>query len=234
MSRSTPETLVLLCGLLCDETVWRPVADRLGDVAVPTILSFPDFDSIRAMARHVLDRAPGRVALAGHSMGGRVALEVARRAPERVSRLALLNTGVHPTKAHEAETRGRLVTLAREEGMAALASAWLPPMLGCGAEDAALVGALTAMIERQTAESFARQIAALLKRPDARPALAGVAVPILLISAARDNWSPVSQHEAMRALAPSARLVAIPEAGHMAPIEAPKAIADALRVWLAG
>src|SRR5258708_38558072 len=101
--------MVLLCGLLCDDDVWRDVAEGLRDRADIRIISFADFESIQTMAAHVLKLIPGRFALAGHSMGGRVALEVVRRDPDRVTALALLNTGVHPPSPQEPESRGRLV-----------------------------------------------------------------------------------------------------------------------------
>jgi len=227
--------LVLLCGLLSDETVWSEVAGRLAGVARVHIVSFPNFSSIEAMARHVLETGPRRFALAGHSMGGRVALEVWRQAPDRIIGLALLNTGSGPRGANESVTRGRLVQLARERGMAAVAGDWLPPMLGAPTAQRAKVAArLVAMVERQTPDSFAAQQQALLARPDADPVLPTIRVPTLLVSGSADAWSPIAQHEAMRRRIPDATLVAIEDAGHMAPTEQPDAVASALGVWLAG
>ncbi len=122
------------------------------------------------MADHVLRTAPARFAVAGHSMGGRIALEIVRRAPRRVAGIALLNTGVHPARAGEERSRGLLVQLARTEGMRALAAAWLPPMMGAPPERVAvLTPRLIRMVERSTPEAFAGQIDALLHRPDAAP-----------------------------------------------------------------
>src|SRR6266571_8581768 len=112
------QPLFLLCGLLCDETIWADVPDRLASVADVHVMSFAGFSSIAGMAGQVIAAAPPRFALAGHSMGGRVALEVWRRAPERVTALALLNTGVHPPRESEYESRAVLVRLARRHGMA--------------------------------------------------------------------------------------------------------------------
>jgi pimeloyl-ACP methyl ester carboxylesterase len=88
------------------------------------------------------------------------------------------------------------------------------------------------MVERATADSFAAQQAALLDRPDGASVLASIDVPVLLASGRADQWSPLAQHEDMRRLNPAARLVAIEDAGHMAPIEQPAAVAAALREWL--
>jgi pimeloyl-ACP methyl ester carboxylesterase len=231
----TKPPLLLLAGLLCDLTIWEPVAARLEDIADVHILSFSGLRSIGAMAETVLAGSPPVFALAGHSMGGRVALEIFAQAPARVSRLALLNTGVHPMAPQEPGSRGRLTALARDEGMAALAAAWLPPMMSPhGLADAALMERLSAMVLRSTPESFADQIQALLDRPDARAVLPLIDVPTLLLSGTEDRWSPLAQHEDMQREIAEARLVAITDAGHMAPVEKPAAVAAALRGWLQG
>src|SRR5579859_7584544 len=228
------QPLVLLCGLLCDETIWADVAGRLAAVATTEVMSFAGYSSIADMAERVLAAAPPRFALAGHSMGGRVALEVWRQAPDRVTALALLNTGVHPPRESEFDSRGYLVRLARRYGMAALADEWLPPMMGASAERIAQVlPTLKAMVERSTVESFAGQINALLQRPDARPVLPSITVPTLLLSGTNDTWSSLSQHADMQRSVSGSTLVEIAGAGHMSPIERPDAVARALKGWLA-
>jgi len=227
------QPLLLLSGLLCDETIWADIPARLAEAADVCIHSFRGFSSIGAMAQHVLDSGPERFAVAGHSMGGRVALEVVRSAPGRVTGLALLNTGVHAVRDGEPQSRGRLLRLAYERGMSALAAEWLPPLLG-GAplRTAELMSRLTAMVERSSPDSYAGQINALLHRPDALPVLPTISVPTLLLSGSDDAWSPVSQHETMRRRIPHATLFEIHGAGHMAPVERPDAVALALREWL--
>ena len=228
------QPLLLLSGLLCDETIWADIPQRLEDVADVRIISFRGFSSIHAMAEHALSSAPETFALAGHSMGGRVALEVVRSAPQRVCGLALLNTGVHAVRDGEPQSRGRLLRVAHEQGMSALASEWLPPMMAAGANRTpGLLPRLTAMVERSTPDSYAAQINALLNRPDALSVLSTIDVPTLLLSGSEDTWSPVSQHEAMRRRIPHATLFEVHGAGHMAPIERPDAVALALREWLA-
>src|ERR1700733_7630273 len=228
------QPLLLLSGLLCDETVWADIPARLADVAEVRILSFGGFSSIAAMAEHVLAVAPERFALAGHSMGGRVALEAVRSARSRIAGLALLNTGVHTVRDGEPQSRGRLLRLAYARGMSALAAEWLPPMMAGGASRTVeLMPRLMAMVERSTTDSYAGQINALLNRPDALPVLPTITVPTLLLSGSEDTWSPISQHETMRRRIPHATLFEIHGAGHMAPIERPEAVAVALREWLA-
>ena len=227
------QPLILLSGLLCDELIWADVADRLRDRADIRIVAFPGFSSIAGMAERVLETAPPRFALAGHSMGGRVALEIVRREPGRVTRLALLNVGVHALRDNEVKSRGELVRIGREHGMSAVAAEWLPPMMGASkSRIAELMPRLTAMVERSTPESFAGQIKALIERPDAEAVLATISVPTLLLSGTADAWSPLAQHKEIQRQIPHATLVAIEQAGHMAPIEQPEAVAQALREWL--
>jgi len=226
-------TLVLLAGLLCDHEIWQSVADLLAGMADIQIFSFPMFSSIEVMADHVMASVSGRFALAGHSMGGRVALEIVRRTPPRITGVALLNTGVHAPGTQEPETRGRLVSVARESGMAQLARQWLPPMMArSGQSRGDLLTRLTTMVERQSADSFAAQTHALLNRPNAAGILPNIRVPVVFVSADQDTWSPPQQHEAMRQLCPGAELIVVKDAGHMAPVEQPEAVAAVLRAWL--
>lgn len=225
--------VLLLSGLLCDQTVWTKVAQRLSTHCDVDIISFVNFHSLESMAEHVLDTAPEKFVLVGHSMGGRVALEVWRRAAHRVRALALCNTGVHPRRDGESASRARLVALAQEAGMRALAAEWLPPMMGSSPHRVAeVMPGLVAMVERQTPESFAGQIRALLERPDARHLLPTINVPTLLMSATGDSWSPLSQHEDMQRDIANSTLVAVEDAGHMMPAEKPAVVAAALCTWL--
>jgi pimeloyl-ACP methyl ester carboxylesterase len=225
--------VVLLCGLLCDEAFWSDIPERLAGVADVTVISFRGFSSIQAMALHVLGSVSERFALAGHSMGGRVALEVIRSAPERILGLALLNTGVHAVRDGEPQSRQHLLRVAGERGMSALAAEWLPPMLGADLQRSAeLMPRLSAMIERFTPEAYAQQVQAMLQRPDALSVLPSIAVPTLLLSGSDDTWSSVSQQQSIRRRIPHATLFEIHGAGHMAPIERPDGVAVALREWL--
>ena len=166
-------------------------------------------------------------------MGGRVALEVMRAAPRRITGLALLNTGVHAVRDGEPQSRGRLLRVAQEHGMAALAAEWLPPMMGSdAARAAALMPLLRAMIQRFTADAYAGHLNAMLNRPEVLSLLPSIEVPTLLLSGSDDAWSPVSQQQSIRRRIPHATLFEIHGAGHMAPLERPDAVAVALREWL--
>lgn len=235
-----PSPCILLPGLLCDEFVWSAQARALG--ARGFSCSIPDYgglDSLQAMARRVLDSAPaGRFALAGHSMGARVALEVVRLAPERVQRLALLDTGIDPLPAGEAGERERarrmeLLGIARRDGMRAMGREWARGMVHPSRWDSPVFDAILDMLERKTPAVYEAQIRALLGRPDARPLLAGLACPVLLGCGREDAWSPLARHEEMHALLPGSRLVAFEHSGHMVTMEQPEAVSDALLDWMA-
>jgi pimeloyl-ACP methyl ester carboxylesterase len=232
------EPLVLLPGLLCDEAVWQGQIDALRDVATCISMDWGRLDSINAMAELVLRLAPERFSLAGHSMGGRVAFQVVRLAPQRVARLALFNTGADakpPGEAGELEERKRraLLQIAKEQGLRAMALAWLPPMMRPGRmADAALVETIVSMIARKTPEIYEAQMLALLGRPDATPLLPKIACPTLLLTGREDGWSPPGRHDEMAAAIPDSRVVIVPDSGHMAPMEQPLAVAAAMCDWL--
>lgn len=186
-----------------------------------------------AMAERALELAPPRFSLVGHSMGARVALEVFRLASDRVERIALLDTGVHPTRPGEAEKRYALLDLGRRAGMAALVDEWLPPMVHSDRlGDPALMERLRAMCLDAGVDTYATQIEALLGRPDPRPLLPTIRCPALVATGREDGWSPPEQHEEIAAAIPGAELVVFEHCGHMSPAEAPDAVNAALRRWL--
>ena len=232
------QTLVLVPGLMCDAQVWSPLFPWLPADVTPWVADHRSAQSLQHMAHQLLQQAPPRFALAGHSMGGRVALEVVRLAPERVTRLALLDTGylarpAGDAGAQEAAKRHQLLALARTQGVRAMAQTWVQGMVHPGRlGDAALTEAVLAMFARKTADVFACQIQALLDRPDASDVLRGLRVPTLLQCGAQDSWASPAQHEEMHRLVPHAVFDVIPDAGHMAPMERPEAVAASLARWL--
>ncbi|MDH4393881.1 MAG: alpha/beta hydrolase [Aquabacterium sp.] len=230
--------MLLLPGLVCDAEVWASQQAALGGGREVVVAHWGALDSIARMARHLLDTvAAPRFALAGHSMGGRVALEVVRQAPERVLGLALLDSGTAPLAAGapgEAERQGRqaLVALAQRDGMEAMARQWAPPMVHPAVVGSALFERVVAMVARHPAHIFQAQIQALLNRPDGAPVLQQLQCPLLLLCGRQDGWSPPERHQAMQALVPGAVLTLVDDCGHMSPMEQPQAVTSALARWL--
>jgi pimeloyl-ACP methyl ester carboxylesterase len=231
-------TLMLLPGLNCDAAVWAPQVAALKDQAHCVVPAWGLRDSLTAMAEQVLAEAPTeRFSVAGHSMGGRVALEVFRLAPQRVERLALLSTGTHPLAAGEAgekEKAGRmaLLQIACSKGMRAMGQQWARGMVHRDRLDTPLFEDVLDMLERGSAEQYAAQINALLTRPDAGPLLPTIACPTLVLTGREDAWSGPAQHEAMAAAIPGAQLVIVEHCGHMCTMEQPQALSEALTAWL--
>ncbi len=226
-------SLVLLSGMLGDHTLWDAVSGELADVADPCPLRIDRDDTIAAMAASVLREAPPHFALAGHSLGGIVALEVLRQAPERVTRLALLNTSAWPATPAQLEAWSAMTnrTDAGEFGDVAAELARLTlPERHRGDER---VARNTMMAETVGADGFLRQLAAQASRPDARPLLNLIHVPTLVVAGALDHVCPPARQEELAAGIPTARLVVLDDAGHMSPLESPRAVAQALHLWLA-
>jgi pimeloyl-ACP methyl ester carboxylesterase len=230
--------LLLLPGLMCDHSFWAPLAAGLPPHLQCKVVDYGDADTITRMAEIALASAPAQFSLAGHSMGGRVALEVMRLAPERVQKLVLMDTGYLPLAAGDkgdTEKAGRqaLMDVANREGVRAMGQAWVKGMVHPSRlNDALLMETILEMFERKSAVRFARQQAALLGRPDASPVLAALSVPTLLLCGRHDSWATVAQHEAMQALAPRAILAVIDDAGHMVLMERPETTLQAILKFL--
>ena len=234
---NTALPIVFLPGLVCDAAVWAPQLAALGRTA--TVVHYGCANTLAGMARIALAAAPpGRFALAGHSMGGRVAFEMLRLASERIERVALLDTGCAPLPAGEAGERERvfrmgLLATARRDGMRVMAAEWARGMVHASRIGGPVFEAVLEMFERRDAETFEAQLQALLARPDATPLLPTIGCPALLLTGAQDDWSPPAAHRAMHESVPGSRLVVVPDCGHMSTIEAPAAVNSALAAWLA-
>jgi pimeloyl-ACP methyl ester carboxylesterase len=230
--------LVLVPGLLCDERVWQPQIRALADLATVQVSEHGEQDSLPGMARTILESAPPRFALAGHSMGGRIAVEVMRLAPQRVTALGLFDTGYHPLAPgadgeKEAAGRHELLGIARRDGMRAMGRKWIqgmvhPSRLG----ETSLIEAVLDMFASKTPDVFAAQIRALLGRPDGASVLSAIRCPTLVLCGHEDAWSPPQRHQDIAARIPGSTFVDIPECGHMSTFERPQAVNAAMREWL--
>lgn len=228
------EPLLLVPGLACDATIWARQLPALGEDRDIHVVDHGDAASLAEMAERALSAAPPRFALAGHSMGARVALEIIDHAPERVTRLALLDTGVHPVRPAEPASRQELLDYGHASGIEAMIDRWLPSMLHPdNVHVPTILQPLRAMSISMGLETFERQVHALLGRRDATPLLANIACPVLIGVGAQDAWSTPDQHRAFAPLIPQARLVVFDHAGHMAPFERPDLVNIAMLDWLA-
>jgi pimeloyl-ACP methyl ester carboxylesterase len=232
MTDKTP--LLLLPGLLCDAALWRAQLEDLADIAAPMVADLTQDDALDAMARRVLQGAPPRFALAGLSMGGYVAQAVLRLAPERVLRLALLDTSARADTPEQTQRRRDLIALA-ERGEFIGVSARLMPLFihPDRLHDAALTEAISAMAARVGKDAFLRQQKAIMGRPDNRPNLGRIACPTLVLCGREDALTPPAVSEEIAGLVPGARLELVAECGHMTTMERPQAVGAALRRWLA-
>ena len=234
LSVSARPCLVFACAHLCDERLFAAQVDALDEGHDCRVLVFRAHDSIGAMADALLAAAPHRFTLIGLSLGGYVAFEVMRRAPQRVDRLVLLDT----TAAADSEARraGRHADIAsvREGGIEALIpelpKRWLLPAHRARAE---LVALMADMAKSVGADGQLNQQLAMLGRPDSLAGLAAVRVPTLVACGAEDVVTPVADHEAIAARIAGARLVVVPDSGHLSTIEQPAAVTEVLSAWLA-
>lgn len=229
----TATNLALLPGLGCDAAVWTRQVAGLGELVVPHVPDLAGGDDIASLARSTLAVLPDRFALVGHSMGGYVALEIMRRAPERVTRLALINTQPQRDTPEQADRRRRLVAQAERGEFDAVLDELLPlqfhPALG---PDDAVVDAARQMAERVGQVAFLRQQRAIVSRVDSTPTLSTITCPTLVIGSDHDVIAPVERSRQMADRIAGATLVVLESCGHMGPMERPDEVTAHLRDWL--
>ena len=227
-----PSTLVLIPGLLSDARVWHPLEAVFPDHDIHRADTTKD-DSIEAMAHRILAAFEGTCVIVGHSMGGRVAMEVAHQAPERVTELVLANTGHHPLAQGEQEKRQAKIDQGHAD-FPAMVKSWLPPMVAASRhDDNALMSNLTQMALSAGPEIHETQIKALVNRPDASKYLPDLTCPILFLTGTEDLWSPAAQHREMQSMARNATLEIVEGAGHFLPVEQPETTTRLIADWLA-
>ena len=227
-------SLILLPGSLCDQRLWQHQLDGLSSNAAVSVGDLTRDDSIEGMARRVLTAAPPHFALAGFSLGGIVALEVIRQAPERVQRLALLGTSARPSSAEQRAQWRQIGAMVRAGQLRTVVRDLLLPALvhPDRRADAWLATIIKDMANTAGPEAYLRQLAALSTRADSRPHLAQIACPTLLVAGREDALCPVALHEEMATEIPGARLVVIERCGHLSSLEQPQAITALLNDWL--
>jgi pimeloyl-ACP methyl ester carboxylesterase len=227
--------LVLVPGMMCDERLFGPQAEAFGRERPVIVARIDQDDTVEAMASSVLAQAPGRFALAGLSLGGIVAMGVMALAPERVERLALLDTNPLAEKPDVAARREPQIEAVRQGRLAEVMASQMIPNYGAGeGPDEAVTALCLAMAVRLGPDVFVRQSRALQARPDRCETLARVTAPTLVLSGAHDRLCPRDRHELMHRLVPSSRLAFVEEAGHLPTLQRPAETTALLRSWLAG
>jgi pimeloyl-ACP methyl ester carboxylesterase len=225
--------IVLVPGLLCSAEVFLPQVAALWPFGPVTVASTLEGDSMAAIAAAILRDAPPRFALAGISMGGYLSFEILRQAPERVLRLALLDTSARPDAPEQSERRRALLHRARTEDFATLLAEVSALLFHPSRAQDPLLRDLTVRMGLSVGiEGFARQTEALITRPDSRPMLGGIRVPTLVLVGDSDTMTPPEHAAEIAAAVPGARLVMVSRCGHGSTWEQPGEVNRALCEWL--
>lgn len=226
------QPVVFLPGLICDQRLWRDIIDGLADQVAPMVADLRLGDTISAMAARTLAAAPPRFALAGLSMGGYVALEIMRQAPERVTHLALLDTSARADTEERRETRRKGIEMIGQGKFIGVSKGLLPTLLAPQHLGTPLADEVQAMSERVGPEVYIRQQKAIMGRIDSVPHLTAITAPTLVGVGALDKLIPPEMSEEMATLIPGAELVKFPEAGHLPTMENPAPVVEAMKAWL--
>lgn len=227
------DPLVVLPGMMCDARVFGPQIAELSSEFAVMCAPIVHGERIEEIASDVLSQAPVRFALAGLSMGGIVAMEILRRAPDRVSRIALLDTNPLSETPQSAASYEPMIVGARAGRLQEVMAAFLrPDYLAPGPARAEVLALAMDMAEVLGPEVLVRQIRALQRRRDQQGTLRRCSVPALVLCGEHDGLTPVRRHELMAELIPGAVLQVIEGAGHLPVLEQPAATTAALRDWL--
>jgi pimeloyl-ACP methyl ester carboxylesterase len=230
----TKEHLILLPGTLCTEILWKYQMDHLADIADIQVGDLTKDDSIQRMATSILREAPEVFSLAGLSMGGIVAMELIRQAPERVKKLALLDTNPNPPRPEQITGWENFIYMAKHGKFMEVTEKYLLPGLihPDRQKDLYLVKTIKEMAEDVGPKAMIRQMKALMTRPDIREYLSIIKCPTLVLLGRQDAVCPIEMHEYLISAIPNAKLSVIEECGHLSTLERPEEITSLLRNWL--
>jgi pimeloyl-ACP methyl ester carboxylesterase len=225
--------LVLIPGLLCDATLWAHQTEHLADIADCMVADITGAESVDELADMVLANAPDRFVLAGLSMGGYVAHAIMRRAPERVCRLALIDTSARPDAPDQLVRRGQLIDMSKYGKFRGVTDRLLPILVHeARLPETELINKIKKMAEHIGPEAFTRQQHAIMGRPDSRPNLTQYAVQTLVMCGRQDALTPIEHSSEMAAAIPGSRLAVIEDCGHLSTMERPQAATALMRQWL--
>ena len=232
---NAPESLpvLLIPGIADSPRLFQEQLPRLFRAGPVMVADHTRDASVGSLAARILAHAPPRFSLAGLSLGGYVALEIMRQAPERVSRLALLNASARPETAQGVERRKAAASTAERGGYEAVVeAAWSHVVHPQRVDDLALKQVFVTMRLAAGAATFVRQQHAIMTRPDSRPSLGAIQCPTWVLVGDADEITPREVAEEMAAGISGARLVVVPSCGHLSALEQPQRVGDALLEWL--
>jgi pimeloyl-ACP methyl ester carboxylesterase len=226
--------LVLVPGLSCTAELFGPQVDGLSEAMSIVVADNRQDDTLAAMAARILAVAPSRFSLAGLSMGGYVAFELLRRAPERIERVMLLNTNARADNEEQRALRERTIAMVEEgEFDRVNAMQWQRLVHETRRGDKAL----RAIVDRMAAEtgplSYAKQQTVIMNRPDSRPFLPNIQCPVTVLVGDGDLITPPKVAQEIAHGIAGAKLLVLPNCGHLSTLEAPNAVLDAMKNWLA-
>ncbi|MEO1638455.1 MAG: alpha/beta fold hydrolase [Pseudomonadota bacterium] len=227
------EPLILLPGMMCDARLYGPQIAAFSGTRPILTMPMNDHETVQELAADILAHAPARFALAGLSMGGIVAMEVLAQAPDRITRLALLDTNPKAELPEVAARRGPQIAKVRAGHLrAVMRDEMKPNYLTDGLNMGAILDLCMAMAETLGPDVFVRQSRALQTRPDQQETLRNVSVPTLVLCGEDDTLCPIARHELMHNLIPRSTLTVIKGAGHLPTLEQPEKTNEALAEWL--
>lgn len=233
MASSLP--LVLVPGLLCSARLYGPQVEALWPFGPVMVADHRHDDEIGAVAASILKDAPPRFALAGLSMGGYIAFAMMRQAPERIERLALLDTSARPDTPEQTAARYAFIEMAEAGRLLEVVDTLAPRFMHRDRRgDERLLGIARAMATDTGPEAFARQQRAIISRPDSRPMLTQIRCPTLVLTGADDELTPPDLAREMADGIACSRLVIVPDCGHLSTVDQPAAVNAALAEWLGG
>jgi len=232
MAQSLP--LVLVPGLLCSARLYAPQIQALWPNGPVTVADHRRDETMAAIAERILADAPPRFALAGLSMGGYIAFAMLQRAPERVAKLALLDTSARPDLPEQKAGREKFIAMAEAGKLMEVVTQLTPKFLHpIHQSDEALKQVVRDMAAETGVEAFVRQQKAIMSRPDSRPMLARINCPTLVLVGEGDALTPPELSREMAAGIGGSRLVEVPDCGHLSTLERPDAVNAAMAAWLA-
>lgn len=218
--------LILVSGLLCDESVWAHQIKNLSDLAVIKVVC-PNQDRPQKMVEEILSQSPDRFALAGHSMGGWLALEVMRRAPEKVTHLCLLNTTAKPDTPIKKAKRQEMIQRVENGQFSDI----VEELVNNFVFNADLKSKVKMMLQKSGEHAFIREERSMLLRAECLSILPTIHCPTLVIHADKDKVFTLEDHQELASNIPNANLSILENCGHMSPMEKPEELTSLLRSW---